>query len=148
MTDPSHQPHPMTDLLRVRIGQFTWQARLERETAPKTCAAFEQLLPFTSHLLQARWSGDAGWVPLGSLDIGVRYECPRADPRPGQVLWHPSGLSEAELLVPYGVTRFASQYGPLTGNHFMTLLASPAELAELGPLLLWNGAQAIEISRE
>lgn len=131
----------------MRIGRFHWQAQLERSTAPKTCEAFERLLPFTSHLIHARWSGEAGWIPLGSLDIGVRYESPQTEPRPGQVLWHPGGISEAEILVPYGVTRFAGECGPLAGTHFLTLLVEPDELAELGPLLLWDGAQRVEIAR-
>jgi len=38
---------------------------------------------------------------------------------------------------------FASKAGALAGNHFATLVAGLAQLAELGRLTLWEGAQAI-----
>ena len=33
--------------------------------APRTCAAFQAMLPFRNRLVQARWSGEAAWIPLG-----------------------------------------------------------------------------------
>ena len=57
-----------------------------------------------------------------------------------------SGVSEAELLIPYGPTRFASKAGQLAGNHFLTLEVDPVELAELGRGVLWNGA--VDVSFE
>src|SRR5512133_3888732 len=118
-------------LLTVRIGALSFTARLESERAPRTTAAFLARLPFERQLVQARWSGEAGWVPLGDYDLGVPYENATSYPAPGQVLWHPPGLSEAELLVPYGSTCFASRVGQLAGNHFLTILDERGGLAEV-----------------
>lgn len=130
-------------LLTVRIGELSFTARLESARAPLTSAAFLARLPFEGQLIQARWSGEAGWVPLADYDLGVGYENATSYPAAGQVLWHPNGLSEAELLVPYGSTSFASRVGQLAGNHFLTILDERGELAEVGRKLLWDGAQAI-----
>ena len=130
-------------LLTVRIGSLAFTATLESERAPRTTAAFLARLPFEGQLVQARWSGEAGWVPLGDYDLGVAYENATSYPTPGQVLWHPPGLSEAELLVPYGSTRFSSRVGQLEGNHFLTIVDEGGGLAEVGRRLLREGAQSI-----
>ncbi|MCX5761515.1 MAG: DUF3830 family protein [Gemmatimonadetes bacterium] len=133
-------------LLTVRIGPMSFSATLETERAPRTAAAFLARLPFQSQLVQARWSGEAGWVPLADYDLGVGDENVTSLPAPGEVLWHPPGLSEAELLVPYGRTRFSSVVGQLAGNHFLTIQDERGELAELGRRLLWDGAQPISFA--
>lgn len=130
-------------LLTVRIGPLSFTARLEIERAPRTTAAFLARLLFEGQLVQARWSGEAGWVPLGDYDLGVAYENATSYPAPGQVLWHPPGLSEAELLVPYGSTCFASRVGQLAGSHFLTIADERGGLAEVGRRLPWEGAQSI-----
>jgi hypothetical protein len=130
-------------MLTVRIGSLSFTATLDHERAPLTTAAFLARLPFDGQLVQARWSGEAGWVPLGDYDLGVAYENATSHPAPGQVLWHPPGLSEAELLVPYGSTRFSSRVGQLAGNHFLTILDERRDLAEVGRKLLLDGAQPI-----
>ena len=79
-------------------------------------------------------------MPLGEMSLYGKYEDPTSYPAPGQVLWHPPGVSEAELLVPYGPTRFASKAGHLAGNHFLTLEVDPVELANFGRAVLWKGA--------
>lgn len=132
--------------LNVVIGPYAFRARLEEQLAPETCRAFLAWLPFRGKLMQARWSGEAGWVPLGDQSLGVGYENHTSYPAPGQVLWHPAGLSEAEILVPYGPTRFASKVGQLAGNHFLTLIDNPEHLRRLGHDLVWRGAQDITIS--
>lgn len=58
-------------LLTVHIGPTSFTATLESERAPRTTAAFLARLPFEGHLVQARWSGEAGWVPLADYDLGV-----------------------------------------------------------------------------
>ena len=133
-------------LLTVRIGPMCFSATLETERAPRTAAAFMARLPFQSQLVQARWSGEAGWVPLADYDLGVGDENVTSLPAPGEVLWHPPGLSEAELLVPYGRTRFSGVVGQLSGNHFLTILDERGEFAELGRRLLWEGAQAVSFA--
>ncbi|MHB0962305.1 MAG: DUF3830 family protein [Gemmatimonadaceae bacterium] len=134
-------------LLTVRIGPLSFIARLEIERAPRTTTAFLERLPFEGQLVQARWSGEAGWVPLADYELGVPYENATSYPAAGQVLWHPPGLSEAELLVPYGSTCFASRVGQLAGSHFLTIIDERGELAEVGRKLLWEGAQAIRFER-
>ena len=130
-------------LLTVRIGPISFTARLESKLAPRTTAAFQARLPFEGQLVQARWSGEAGWVPLADYDLGVAYENATSYPAPGQVLWHPPGLSEAELLVPYGKTCFSSGVGQLAGNHFLTIVDEGDGLVEVGRRLLREGAQSI-----
>lgn len=134
-------------MLTVRIGPMSFAATLESDRAPRTAAAFLARLPFEGQLVQARWSGEAGWVPLADYDLGVGYENATSYPAPGQVLWHPPGLSEAELLMPYGSTCFSSRVGQLAGNHFLTIIDERGGLAEVGRRLLWEGAQSIRFQR-
>src|SRR5437868_5878063 len=129
--------------LKITGGPFIFEARLEAEAAPKTCAAFSKRLPFKSQLVHVRWSGEAVWIPLGNLDFGVGYENHTSYPAPGQVLLYPGGISETEILLAYGGVQFASKMGQLAGNHFLTLTSGLENLAELGRLALWAGAQNI-----
>lgn len=132
--------------LQVRIGDQVFSAQWEAGRSPRTCEAFVRLLPFESRILQARWSGEAGWVPLGARDIGVGYEAPIGEPGPGQLLWHPAGASEAEILVPYGMCRFSSKVGPLQGNHFITLTSGLDALSSVGASLMEQGPLPFVIS--
>jgi hypothetical protein len=124
-------------------GEFTFAARLEEDAAPATVAAFRRLLPLRSRIIQARWSGQAAWIPFGELDVGVGPENATCYPSPGELLLYPGGVSETELLFPYGHTSFASKAGPLAGNHFATIVEGGERLQELGELVLWKGAQEI-----
>ena len=132
-------------MIRIRVGDLVFGARLERERAPATVAALLRLLPLSGSLLQARWSGEAAWMPLGSLDVGVGAENDCQRPRPGQILLHPMGISETEILIPYGETVFASKVGPLRGNHVMTIVEGQEQLVELGRRVVWDGAQPIRL---
>ena len=38
------------------------------------------------------------------------------------MLFYPAGVSETEILFPYGPASFASEFGPLAGNHFLTVI--------------------------
>ena len=105
--------------LTIIAGPFTFTARLEAAAAPRTCAAFLKLLPFREKLLHVRWSGESTWVPLGDLEVGVPPENATVYPQPGEILLYPGGVSETEILIPYGPTQFASKAGLLAGNHFM-----------------------------
>jgi hypothetical protein len=136
----------MSDLL-ITVGQLRFTARLELAKAPRTCAAFEKLLPFKEQLLHVRWSGEATWVPLGDLAVGVPPENATVYPLPGEILLYPGGVSETEVLIPYGRTQFASKAGLLAGNHFLTIVSGAEQLPELGRLTLWHGAQPIVIER-
>ena len=129
--------------LRITAGPYVFDARLEEELAPKTCAAFLQHLPFISKVVHVRWSGEGVWIPLGDLDFGVAYENHTSYPAPGQILLYPGGISETEILLAYGGVQFASKMGQLAGNHFITLTSGLENLVALGKMTLWQGAQDI-----
>ena len=132
-------------MIRIRVGNLVFRAKLEEERAPATVAALLRLLPLSGSLLQARWSGEAAWMPIGDLEVGVGAENDTQQPEPGQVLLYPHGISETELLIPYGETVFGSKAGPLRGNHVMTIVEGADQLPELGRRVLWEGAQPIHL---
>ena len=129
--------------LRVIAGPFTFDARFEEANAPKTCEAFRKHMPFVSKVVHVRWSGEGVWIPLGDLKFGVDYENHTSYPAPGQIILYPGGISETEILLAYGGVHFASKMGQLAGNHFITLTSGLENLAALGKLALWEGAQPI-----
>ena len=130
-------------MLRITAAGFHFAARLEEAVAPKTVAAFRTLLPLRSKIIQARWSGEAAWIPFGELELGLGPENATSYPAAGQLLLYPGGLSETEILFPYGATCFASRMGQLAGNHFATVTEGAADLPALGHRVLWEGAQDI-----
>ena len=130
-------------LLKITAGPYSFDARLETEAAPKTCAAFEAAMPFLGQLVHVRWSGEGVWIPLGDRDFGVGYENHTSHPAPGQIILYPSGISETEILLAYGGVNFSSKMGQLAGNHFITLTSGHENLMKLGNLILWEGAKDI-----
>ena len=135
----------MSDLV-ITVGGLRFTARFEHTAAPRTCAAFQTLMPFERNLIQTRWSGEAAWVPLGNLFLDVPSENLTSHPSRGDMLFYPGGASETELLLAYGSTCFSSKVGQLAGNHFITLTSGLEQLAEVGMLVLWKGAQIIRIA--
>jgi hypothetical protein len=135
----------MTKLI-VTAGPFSFDAKLETEAAPKTCAAFLKHMPFVSKIVHVRWSGEGVWMPLGELDFGVGYENHTSYPAPGQIILYPGGISETEILLAYGGVHFASKMGQLAGNHFVTLTSGLENLYTLGRKTLWEGAQDIRFA--
>ncbi len=129
--------------LKITAGGFNFKARLEEENAPKTCSAFLKLLPYKNKIIHVRWSGEAVWIPLGDFDLGVGYENHTSHPSKGEILLYPGGISETEILLPYGSTCFSSKMGQLAGNHFVTITEGIEKLPELGRKVLWEGAQDI-----
>jgi len=132
--------------LRITAGTFSFVARLEEALAPRTCARFTALLPYRQRIIHVRWSGEACWIPLGELELGLGYENHTSYPAPGQVLLYPGGISETEILLAYGAVQFASKVGVLAGNHFLTVVTGNENLAALGRKVLWEGAQEIEFA--
>jgi hypothetical protein len=135
-------------MIRITAGPHVFRARLEEQAAPKTCAAFLKLLPFRQKLIHARWSGEACWIPLGDFTLDVGPENPISTPAPGRLLFYPGGISECEILFPYGKASFACKDGPLAGNPFLSVIEGVENLAALGKLTLWQGAQDILFERE
>lgn len=133
-------------MLEIVVGDLRFAALLEDEVAPRTVAAFRRLLPLESRLVHARWSGEAGWIPFGNLDVGVGPENATCYPAPGQLLLYPGGVSETEILFPYGSASFGSKAGPLAGNHFSSVVQGLESLPLLGHRLLWGGAQEIRFT--
>lgn len=133
----------MHDVSITVARDLRFVARFERERAPASCRAFEASLPFKSRLVQARWSGESAWIPLGDLEFGVGFENATSHPAPGQILLYPGGFSETEILFPYGSTMFSSRLGQLAGNHFLTIVEGAEQLVEVGRRVLWEGAQEI-----
>src|SRR5437764_14913116 len=132
--------------LEIKVGNLRFVARLETEAAPKTCHAFQSMLPIEAQLIQARWSGEAAWIPFGELALDLGYENHTSHPSPGQLLLYPGGISETEILFPYGSTCFASKAGQLAGNHFATIEEGRELLTELGRRVLYDGAQEVVFS--
>jgi len=129
--------------IRITAGSFAFGARFETQAAPKTCARFQALLPFRQKIIHVRWSGEACWIPLGDLDLGLGFENHTSYPAPGDILLYPGGISETEILLAYGSVAFASKVGALAGNHFLTVTEGRERLRTLGEHVLWHGALEI-----
>ncbi len=129
--------------MKITIDGFEFDAELETDKSPATCAAFRQVMPFTSQVVHVRWSGEGLWIPLGDTDFKVGYEDATAYPAPGQILLYPKGKSETEILIAYGSVHFASKAGTLAGNHFATITSDLERLREIGVATLWQGAKPI-----
>ena len=135
-------------MLRIKAGPYEFDARMEEEAAPKTCAKFVSLLPYRQQIIHVRWSGEGCWIPLGDLDLGLSYENHTSHPAPGDIILYPGGISETEILLAYGAVCFASKVGQLAGNHFLTIVSGRENLTALGKLTLWKGAQDIVFERK
>jgi hypothetical protein len=129
----------------MTAGALHFRVRLEHGLAPLTCAVVERMLPLRATLLHARWSGEAGWIPFGALDLALAPENATSYPTPGQLLLYPGGVSETEILIPYGPTCFASKAGQLAGNHFANVVEGEGQFHELGRRLLHEGAQELTL---
>ena len=137
------------DALEIIAGPFRFLARFEEADAPRTCARFRDLLPYSQRIIHVRWSGEACWIPLGTLDLGLGYENHTSYPAPGQIILYPGGISECEIFFPYGACMTSSKVGQLAANHFASVEADegwPDRLREMGRRCLWEGAQDIEIT--
>jgi hypothetical protein len=137
----------MTRKLRLTIGGITFIAELLEDDAPETCGAFLNTIPIRGRAIQARWSGEAAWLPLDEWGIEVPFENHTSHPSRGDLLYYPGGISEKEMLIPYGSAVFGSRVGQLQGNHFATIVEGADRLGEMGEKVLWEGAQEIVIEK-
>ena len=131
------------ETIGVSAGPYRFRARFEDARSPQTCAMMRALLPYSERLMHVRWSGEAVWIPLGDRQFGVGWEDATSHPAPGEMIFYPGGVSETEILLAYGPTRFASKAGQLAGNHFLTIVEGLENLHALGRLTLLEGAQPI-----
>jgi len=113
--------------LRIISESYRFDARFETEAAPRTVAVFKKLLPYENKVIHVRWSGEAVWIPLGEEDFGLTYENHTSYPAPGQMIFHPGGISETEILLAYGGVRFASKMGSSPG-----IIFSPSPRISIG----------------
>ena len=134
--------------MKIIIDGHAFEARLETDKSPDSCAAFARVLPFESQIVHVRWSGEGVWIPLGDMDFSVGYEDATSYPAPGQVLLYPRGKSETEILIAYGCVQFASKAGTLAGNHFATIEGDLDKLREIGVATLWQGAKSIRFESQ
>ena len=134
--------------MKVVIDNHVFEARLEEQLSPATCASFVQRMPFNSKVVHVRWSGEGMWIPLGDMDFHVGYEDATRHPTPGQIILYPKGESETEILISYGSVAFGSKAGPLAGNHFATITSDLDKLREIGMSTMWEGAKSIAFTMD
>ncbi len=135
----------MSRKLKISIGGIPFVAGLLEDMAPETCKAFLRALPIRGKVIQARWSGEAAWLPMDEWGIEVPFENHTSHPSRGDLLYYPGGISEKEILITYGSALFSSKVGQLQGNHFATIVEGADRLREMGEKVLRDGAQEIVI---
>lgn len=135
-------------LLRITIGEYQFMAETYDDKAPETCRKIIESLPIKGKAIQARWSGEAAWVQMDKYGIEVPLENQTSYPGLGDLLYYPGGISEKEILIPYGSSKFASKVGLLPGNHFAIITEDLAELPLMGEAVLWEGAQEFKMEEE
>lgn len=133
--------------IKITAGGFEFMAQGHPD-APDTLAAFLRLLPYHQKLIHVRWSGEGCWVPLGDYqltidDRPIGFENHTSHPSVGDILFHPGGYSETEIIMAYGACCFSSKLGQLAGNHFLTITQGRENLRALGLKTLWEGAQDV-----
>lgn len=138
----------MSDIVSITAGPFSFRACFETELAPATCRAFRAMLPYEERVIHVRWSGEGVWIPMGDWEFDLPWENNTSYPAPGQFIFYPKGISETEILLAYGGVQFASKAGQLSGNHFLTVFEGQENLAALGKMTLWQGAQPIRFELE
>ena len=129
----------------IKSGGYQFIGKLHEKEAPLTCETFKRMLPLKNRFIHVRWSGQGIWIPYGEFRTGLDYENHTSHPAKGEMLLYPGGISEMEIILAYGRCCFASQYGQLAGNHFLTITEGLEKLEEFGEKVLWEGAQDIEI---
>jgi hypothetical protein len=129
--------------LKISIGELVLFAEMHTEKAPETCRLLSEGMPLEGNLIQARWSGEAAWLQMDPYGIEAPQENATSYPGKGQLLYYSGGVSEKEILIPYGSACFASKFGLLPGNHFATVIEG--DLEKVGLKVLWEGAQSIKI---
>lgn len=136
-----------TKKIALKIGEFSFKAKLLEAEAPKTCTVFLSKMPINGKVIHARWSGESVWFPMDAVGIDVPPENQTCHPSRGDLLYYPGGISEKELLITYGSALFSSKVGQLQGNHFASIVTGLDQLPGMGKKVLWEGAQLIRIEK-
>lgn len=131
--------------LKITIGEIVFKAKMHTDKAPETCRMLLEKMPIKGKAIQARWSGEAAWLEMNPYGIEAPQENATSYPGPGQLLYYPGGVSEKEILIPYGSAIFASKFGLLPGNHFATIFEGVDLLEAMGENVFRGGAQPITI---
>lgn len=76
-------PTSGADRFQITVAGLQFTARLETKLAPRTCAKFLSMLPLKAKIIQARWSGEACWIPFGDLNLDLDHENHTSYPAPG-----------------------------------------------------------------
>src|SRR5688500_17541570 len=126
--------------LQIRVGDglefmATWDP-----AAPSTNRAGRAMLPIVSTLIHCRWSGEATWIPFGDFRPDIGYENHTSHLAPGVLAIYPGGISECEILFPYGSCLISSKVGQLAANQFASLVPDEGwrdRLREVGRRCLW-----------
>jgi len=142
---------PNLHTLTVKIGAESFTARLRPDLAPRSCERLLGLLPYSGKVIHGRWSGEALWSPLAAVmpqDVILPRENPRNHAAPGEILLYAGEVSEPELLIVYGASRFACKAGPLEGNPVLVIEDRLERLAQLGREVLWGGAMELHIESQ
>jgi hypothetical protein len=140
-------------VLKIAVGDLTFEARLEESDAPHTVEALLDLLPLRGKLVQAAWCGEAASLDMKDSGFALgsseheSFENHTTHPAPGDLIIYPGGFSDVEILFAYGPAIFARRFGNLAGNHFATVESGRENLKELGRRLVWDGAQEITIEK-
>jgi hypothetical protein len=140
-------------MLKITVGDLSFEATLEEGDAPHTVEAVLRLLPIRSKLVQAPWCGEAAAIDMSDSGFDLpnseheSFENHTTHPAPGDLIIYPGGFSDIEILFAYGPAIFARRFGNLAGNHFASVVAGRENLKELGRRLLWDGAQDITIEK-
>lgn len=133
----------------MSIGDDAFVAHLRTDLAPVSCRVLLDMMPLHREVIHARWSGESMWSPLSDIwpaALKLPAESATDRPRVGEVLLFGGELSEPELLICYGPTRFASVAGSLAGNPVLTIYDRLERLSELGRMVLWRGAAKLGIA--
>jgi len=106
-------------VLEISAGGFDFVARLEEEAAPATVSAFRRLLPLQSRIIHVRWSGEAGWIPFGDLDLGLGSENATCYPNPGEIVLYEDSYRNVAIAINRGsaAEMFVAQPGQRVRLH-------------------------------
>jgi hypothetical protein len=132
--------------LEITAGGFEFTARLEEDAAPSTVAAFRRLLPLESRIIHVRWSGEAGWIPFGDLDLGLGPENATCYPHPGELVLYPRFAVAGSVLAL--ATTLAAQAQSTAKSPDVPTFGASAELVYVRFHVEKKGGYAEAVTRE